>query len=360
MSEERQGRMRGVILGCAAGDAMGLPYEGLSAAQGARVYGPPGVRHRLLWGCGMISDDTEHTLLVAQTLLAHPDDLEAFGRGLAWRLRGWFLAGPAGLGMATLRACARLCLGFGYASSGVDSAGNGPAMRAAVLGARFAEEPERMLEHLTIATRITHTHPQALTGARAVAELAAWAVRAPLSPGDPPARRAFEATLRGCGPDDAAWQDLVRAITAGLDRDDTVEAFAASLGLARGVTAYIYHTVPVVIFAWYRHFGDWRATVEAVMRCGGDVDTTAAIAGALAGAVTCERGIPRDWLDGLCERPRTLHHMRLVADALARPGSRPVPWSWPLQPLRNLLFFVLVLAHGLWRMLPRPRRDAPS
>lgn len=349
---ETQARMRGIILGCAAGDAMGLPYEGLTAARGARRYGPPGARHRLLCGRGLISDDTEHTLLVAQTMLAHPDDPQAFGRGLAWRMRGWFVAGPAGLGLATLRACVRLCLGWGYETSGVDSAGNGPAMRAAIIGARFADDPARMLEHLTIATRITHTHPQALTGARAVAELAAWAVRAPLSPDDPPARRPLEATLRGCGAGDERWQDLISALFEALERGDTTEGFAASIGLERGVTAYVYHTVPVVIFAWYRHFGDWRATVEAVMRCGGDADTTAAIAGALAGAVTTDAAIPAPWLDGIIERPRSVAHMRRVADALARPGSRPVPWAWYLQPLRNALFFLLVLAHGLRRMLP--------
>ncbi len=35
----------GCILGTALGDALGLPYEGVSAVQGARLLGPP-ERHR--------------------------------------------------------------------------------------------------------------------------------------------------------------------------------------------------------------------------------------------------------------------------------------------------------------------------
>ena len=52
----------------------------------------------------MISDDTEHTLFVAQALLAHPNDPAAFQRCLAWKLRLWLLGLPAGIGFATLRS----------------------------------------------------------------------------------------------------------------------------------------------------------------------------------------------------------------------------------------------------------------
>ncbi|TVS08433.1 MAG: hypothetical protein EA424_28605 [Planctomycetaceae bacterium] len=45
---------------------------------------------------------------------------------------------PAGVGMATARACLKLWLGFPPKRSGVDSAGNGPAMGKAVLGRLMA------------------------------------------------------------------------------------------------------------------------------------------------------------------------------------------------------------------------------
>ncbi len=62
-----EARHRGVLLGAAVGDALGLPTEGLSPARLRRLYRGPW-RHRLLWGRGMLSDDTEHVVFVAQSL----------------------------------------------------------------------------------------------------------------------------------------------------------------------------------------------------------------------------------------------------------------------------------------------------
>ncbi len=53
----------GCILGTAVGDALGLPYEGLSAARAQKLLGPP-ERHRFFLRRGMVSDHTEHTCLV--------------------------------------------------------------------------------------------------------------------------------------------------------------------------------------------------------------------------------------------------------------------------------------------------------
>ena len=63
----------GALLGCAVGDAIGLPYEGLSKRRGIRLLGAPD-RHRFLFGRGMVSDDTEHTCMVAMALCQHPAD----------------------------------------------------------------------------------------------------------------------------------------------------------------------------------------------------------------------------------------------------------------------------------------------
>src|SRR5262249_40889645 len=54
----------GCLLGTAAGDAIGLPVEGLSPRRQRRLFGEID-SHRLLFGRGMTSDDTEHTCIVA-------------------------------------------------------------------------------------------------------------------------------------------------------------------------------------------------------------------------------------------------------------------------------------------------------
>lgn len=91
----------GSILGTAIGDAIGLPYEGLSRRRAAKLLGVPD-RHRLLFGRGMVSDDTEHTCIVAQSLIASGGNLAVFQQQLAWRFRWWLLGLPAGVGLATL------------------------------------------------------------------------------------------------------------------------------------------------------------------------------------------------------------------------------------------------------------------
>lgn len=99
----------GCIFGTAVGDALGLPYEGVSAKRAPRLLGPPD-RYRFFFGRGMISDDTEHTCMVAQSLIEANGDVDLFARRFASRLRWWILALPAGVGKATARAGFKLWL----------------------------------------------------------------------------------------------------------------------------------------------------------------------------------------------------------------------------------------------------------
>jgi hypothetical protein len=108
----------------------------------------------------------------------------------------------------------------------------------------------------------------------------------------------------------------------------------------------------VVLHAWYRHFGDYRATIESVIACGGDADTTGAIAGALAGLTVGGDAIPPEWIHGLRDWPRGVSLLNRLADQLAGgPEGRPVRYIWPAVPFRNLLFLLIALLHALRRLL---------
>lgn len=122
----------GCILGTAVGDALGLPYEGVSPHRAQRLLGPPD-RFRFFFRRGMISDDTEHTCMVAQSLVEARCDVDVFTKRFATRLKWWILALPAGVGKATARSGIKLWVGVRPKNAGVFSAGNGPAMRAAIL-----------------------------------------------------------------------------------------------------------------------------------------------------------------------------------------------------------------------------------
>jgi len=341
----------GLLFGTAMADALGLPFEGLSARRGARMY-PGELRHRLVGRRGMCSDDTEHAWMTAQALLAAGEDADRFGRALAWRLRWWFLALPAGLGMATARACLRLWLGFPPDKSGVRSAGNGPAMRAPVIGAFYADSPERLRLMNRVSARLTHRDPRAEEGAWVIAVAAACAVRR--ASAHQMHKVFFETVmpqLRG-----EELHTALGAVAAALAERVDPAAFAVRLQRKDRVGGYVNHTVPAVIYAWLRHYGDYRATVEYLIGLGGDTDTTAAIAGALAGIVTGRKGIPQSWLDGMAEWPAGLPWLAALAQRLraAKCGrEEKKAWlCWPAIPLRNLLFLCVVLAHGFRRLLP--------
>ena len=351
---ERVFRLRGLLVGAAVGDALGLPAEGLSRRRARRLYQGQW-QHRLIFGRGMISDDTEHTIFVTQSLLRHPDSPERFARRLGGCLRGWLLSLPAGIGFATLRAIFKLWLGFPPHRSGVRSAGNGPAMRVAIIGAFFAADPQRRAAYVAASTRITHTDPKALIGATAIAELAAWVVRDRLT--QSPSLEAFIARLRACDPDDRDWLSLTDAIDRAARENRTVAELADRLGLGEGVTGYIYHTVPIAAYAWFRHGGDYRQALTAALDCGGDTDTVGAIVGALAGAMVGEQEIPEPWRTGIADWPRSLPLLRILAERLATVAAsgqptEPVHYCWPAIPARNLAFLLIVLAHGFRRLLP--------
>ena len=163
--------VEGVLIGTAVGDALGLPHEGLGPERIAKRLARGVLRHRMLAGRGLLSDDTEHASMVARALAQSRGDVEAFARAFAAQLRCWLISLPPGIGLATLRAAARLCLGVPPDRSGVHSAGNAPLMRAALLGV-CASNDGHLGALVRASTRLTHTDPRAEDGALLVARLA--------------------------------------------------------------------------------------------------------------------------------------------------------------------------------------------
>jgi ADP-ribosylglycohydrolase len=136
-----------------------------------------------------------------------------------------------------------------------------------------------------------------------------------------------------------------------------VSEFADELGLQHGVSGYAYHSVPVALYAWLRHSDDFRTALIAVLDCGGDTDTVGAILGALMGARLGRGAIPQDWLNGICDQPRSIGLLVQVAERLSQQltASRalgPVRYFWPLLVIRNGVFLIIVLSHGFRRLLP--------
>lgn len=346
-------KIKGIIIGTAVGDAIGLPREGLSKSRAMRLFGNRPLRHRLLFGKGMCSDDTEHTCMTAQSLISSGGDMAAFQKSLAWKFRLWLLGVPAGVGLATLKSICKLWLGFPPAKSGVYSAGNGPAMRSAILGLYAQQDIELLMRLVKTSTRITHTDQRAEQGALAVALAANYA--SSKTPDEIDTQELFDLLKQHIT--NSELREAINRVFTALENNLSSQAFADQTGLLNGVSGYIVHTIPAALFCWLKNKDSFRSAVEEVILLGGDTDTTGAITGALAGAASGVSSIPQDWINGLWEWPRSANWLAALSVRLneAMSGTimnQQVPLFWPGLIIRNAVFTAIVLFHGLRRLFP--------
>ncbi|NJK59159.1 MAG: ADP-ribosylglycohydrolase family protein [Oscillatoriales cyanobacterium SM2_1_8] len=340
-----QTQILGVLLGTAVGDALGLPYEGLSPQRARRLWGPPD-RHRFWFGWGMVSDDTEHTVLVAQAFLAADGDATAFANHLGRGLRGWLLGLPAGIGGATLRAILKLWLGYPPTHSGVFSAGNGPAMRSGILGAIAADLPQ-LRALVRASTRTTHTDPRAEYGALTIALAVRHAGRGEVH--GPTFHQDLAAHVS-----DGPWLAHIQQAVTSVTQGETTPQFLARQGWDRGVSGFVEHCIPVAVHIWLSHPQDYAAAVMTAIQCGGDTDSLAAMVGAMVGAAVGPTGIPEVWCQRLWEPMHSVAGLTHLAADLATGRQSPRPhWGTNLLGFgRNLCFLAIVLGHGLRRLAP--------
>ena len=343
--------LHGLLLGTAVGDSVGLPSEGLSPKAIAKRGWDKDWKHRLVFGRGLWSDDTEHTITLAQALNRSNGDPLLFQKHLARGLKHWLLFLPAGVGLATARSLCKLWLGFSPHKSGVFSAGNGPMMRAALLGVVFQNDPEKRAEFNRIQTRITHTDPKAEFCSRAVVELATLFSfdQSHLSPSQLFSAISF--------PDaDSDYRALIETTEQAISNRDSLSHLLGIIGgnPIKGVSGYCFQTLAAVLHCGITHNWHPKESLSAIWSAGGDTDTTGAILGALCGTLHGPQSFPQNWISHLKEFPTSHHQLEQLAEATIKHQALTVRHSFhPLLLFRNLLFLLTVLAHGFARVFPR-------
>jgi ADP-ribosylglycohydrolase len=341
--------LTGVLLGCAVGDSIGLPYEGLSRTRIANRL-KQGLRQSLLFGTGMVSDDTEHMVITTKALAKSMGQVEIFSKSLAWQLRFWLLALPAGMGLATLKACTKLLLGVSAQHSGVYSAGNGPMMRAAIVGV-FVEDEALRRQLIKINTLVTHTDNKALWSAEIIAHCASLAGN-----GTPLSLNNFDQQLQPWYDNDPLLCEILSSVKQSCDIKQSLQTYCQQHDMANGVSGYCYQTLPVVLHCILSFPDDFEKAVYSAISAGGDTDTVAAIVGAIMGAHVKEQGIPQPWLAKIKDYPYSYRYLRKLALTLSYTKTFKVPMfishnCFPLVILRNIGFLVVVLCHGVFRAL---------
>ena len=342
----------GCLLGTATGDALGLPYEGLSPTRAKKLFPDP-TKHHLIFNKGMVSDDTEHAAFVAQAMIRSDGDVDLFQKQLARSLRWWLLALPAAIGFATLRSILKLWLGFPPHKSGVFSAGNGPSMRSPILGVAFGDDEKKLKQFVKASTEITHSDPKAYYAALAVA-LAAY--QSASDEAASPER--FLATLKEMLPqvDAQELHELLQRAADSAAKGEPVAEFARDIGSNKGITGYSYHTVPCVLQVWFREPEDFERGLQNIIKAGGDTDTAGAIFGGIVGAKVGKQGIPESWLNDIIEWPKSISWLERLGSAVAgaeqSTAARCPRYFVPGILLRNVIFLLIVLAHGFRRLAP--------
>ena len=160
---------------------------------------------------------------------------------------------------------------------GAGSWGNGAAMRAAPIGAFFADDVEACIGNAELSARVTHSHSEAVVGAIAVALAASFAANG--------ARDLLGEVAPLLAPSEVRTRcEKARELTD----VGSIEA-AAILGNGSGIAAH--DTVPFCLWC-ATHFGDsFEEAMWQTVAGMGDRDTTCAIVGGILG----EREIPANW-----------------------------------------------------------------
>lgn len=227
--------IKGSIFGTACGDMVGLPYEGLKPVSNIN-FNKIG-----FFGNGFFSDDTEHTVIVAQCLIESHNNPTKFKKLLKRRLQFWLLSMPIGIGYATLKGILKSFISLG----GVYSAGNGPAMRSALIGLVYGDDNEKLKKFIEISTTITHTDKKSYFGALAVAKASFLCATYEKENIDEKFLEEMKILVQ-----DKEFIELIENVIN--NQNISTKEFSLKLGFKKGVSGYIYHTLPIVLHSWLK------------------------------------------------------------------------------------------------------------
>lgn len=300
----RKDQFSGCLIGQCLGDATGFVVEGFFPAACKRYIEDylktdrVGEFGKFPFTFGQYSDDSQLARELMQSYVAcgrfDPGDY-------AERIKRIFAEKRiVGFGYSTKEAVKRLFLGIPWEESGIPapSAGNGSAMRAAPVGLFFFDNPHMLVQAAHDQGRITHRDPRCSAGAAAVSGAVALALRETKIEAD-----SFISTLsEWTGEIDSGFSQellklsqwialspeeaVIHIAKAGFDPDYVDDEEWT------GISGFVVSSVLWSLYAFLRSPNDYWETICTAIETGGDVDTTAAMAGAISGAYLGIDAIP--------------------------------------------------------------------
>ena len=305
-------RLRGGIFGLLVGDALGVPYEfhpatQIPATDEIEMVPPAGfARAHAGIAPGTWSDDGAQALVLLESLLRVGHlDVDDVGRGLvAWDDEGRYAVDRHvfDIGIQTGIAIRSLRAGVPAASSGpTDSRanGNGSLMRVLPLALWHRGSDADLAADAMAQSAVTHGHLRSQVCCVLYCLLARRLLQGmPPAQAWPAARAAFDEVYPAGSPEHDELVTHVFPDGAGYE----IRGGGYVVESMRAAVALLLADDPL----------DYERVVKAAIALGEDTDTTACIAGGLAGIVAGEGGIPLRWRTAL--RGRDL--VEPLADAL--------------------------------------------
>jgi ADP-ribosylglycohydrolase len=297
------GQYRGALIGQCLGDAMGFPVEGQPYSV-CREYVQemieegPGLRARPGYVFGQYTDDSQ----LARELILSCVEHQGFNPGdFASRIAQLFSMGRiVGGGIANWEASMRLAGGVPWDLSGEPSpsAGNGSAMRSGPVGLMFFDKTGSLVKAAHDQSYITHKDIRCSVGSVAIAGSVALALAN--RPIDKPLfiqelARLVSAVDPSAGP---VFSSLINWID--LDPGEAIRYMLAEGYVLgdwpdwQGLTPFVTGTVLWSLYSFLRTPDNYLQTIATAIEVGGDVDTTAAMAGAMSGAYLGLENLPAD------------------------------------------------------------------
>ncbi len=291
----------GMLGGCAVGDALGFCVEGsprkVCLDYIEEVLTP---RRFELAGCepyrfGQYSDDTQ---LTRELLLSYVETKGFDPTHYAEHMRRLFEEGRAvGWGGATTGSAERLSEGVPWNEAGEPepSAGCGSAMRSGGVGIVSFDDTEELLRVARTQSMITHRDERAQAGSVCVAFATGFVLT---RKGFSMAELVDEATglAEQVAPGFARSLFRLKQYVC-LEPEKALPLIAAEGGggvKATGLTPFVVPTVLWALYSFLRSPDDYLETIYTAISCGGDVDSTSAMAGSVSGAYLGEEALPAE------------------------------------------------------------------
>lgn len=286
-------KFKGSLLGCAVGDAMGAPLEGLSRRDIRKRYGEVRDFVDQRFGAGRITDDTQMTVALAQSIIEiggfkQKHAAEKFGTWMKLSDEG--VKEARGVEKACATACRALYRGAPPDESGVDSDGCGAAMRASPVGLRFYHDPKKLQLAAVSQARLTHTDPAAIAASVVVANAVAMGINdygeldSPLMLGE---------LASSTGRLSADTSRKIEGLKDYLEEDpETGFAYTKTSGHAT-------EAVCAALFAFLNSPYDLERSLVTAVGAGGKTDSLGAMTGAISGAFNGVGAICPRWLEGI-------------------------------------------------------------